>query len=275
MPVYNEDKYIASSIDSILNQDYSNIELIICDNASSDKTEEICRQYQKNDDRIQYYRNTHNIGAIANFQKSLNYANGKYFMFAGGHDKWSLNYISTNLIKLKNSPNSVLSYGATEWIDEEGLALNTQSAAYDTRGLDPVTRYLLSIWGGTWSPVYGLIRVESLRKVRLNTPTIGSDIIMLSELSLIGSFIYTENCCWFRRMTRPHETKSERIERYNSSLFRMTNVLSQFFPHIRLPFELIKSIIRSELTFIHKSCAIMLTLTTSPIKYFISNQDNK
>ena len=66
MPVYNESKYIAKTIESLLRQDYENIELIITDNDSQDNTQAICLKYAKEDQRLRYYRNRTNIGALRN-----------------------------------------------------------------------------------------------------------------------------------------------------------------------------------------------------------------
>ncbi len=67
LPVYNGDNFLAEAIDSILRQTMEDFELIISDNASTDRTEEICREYAAGDSRIRYYRNESNLGAMANY----------------------------------------------------------------------------------------------------------------------------------------------------------------------------------------------------------------
>ncbi|MBU3952649.1 MAG: glycosyltransferase family 2 protein, partial [Proteobacteria bacterium] len=118
MPVYNEEIFIEASVASILSQDYENFELIISDNASSDKTQQICLELAQKDRRIRYIRSNTNMGAIANFCKTFDSATGKYFMFAGGHDLWSSNFINTCLRTLQTFPSSVLAFPATSWINE-------------------------------------------------------------------------------------------------------------------------------------------------------------
>ncbi|HEY9297142.1 MAG TPA: glycosyltransferase, partial [Phormidium sp.] len=68
MPVYNGDRYLRLALDSLLAQDYENFDLIISDNASTDKTQEICLEYAAKDSRIRYYRNQVNVGASENFK---------------------------------------------------------------------------------------------------------------------------------------------------------------------------------------------------------------
>nr|NJM03069.1 glycosyltransferase family 2 protein [Desulfobacula sp.] len=134
MPVFNEEKYLKESIVSILDQDYENFELIISDNASTDQTECICIEFAQKDSRIKYIRNNVNIGAHNNFFKVFKKAKGEFFMFAGGHDLWSKNFISTCMKTLQESPGTVLSFATTIWIDksnqpvEKNLHFMTQDA---------------------------------------------------------------------------------------------------------------------------------------------------
>lgn len=102
MPVYNGEKYIRDALDSLLNQTFSDFELIISDNASTDRTEEICGEYASRDSRISYFRQTENNGAITNFQFVLDHASGEFFMWAAYDDLWSDGFIENAVGSLKN-----------------------------------------------------------------------------------------------------------------------------------------------------------------------------
>lgn len=78
MPVYNGDPFIRGALDSLLAQTFTDFELIISDNASTDRTEAICREYAARDIRIRYVRQTENRGAKANFEFVLDKAVGLY-----------------------------------------------------------------------------------------------------------------------------------------------------------------------------------------------------
>lgn len=93
MPVYNGEVYVRDAISSLLKQTFTNFELIISDNDSSDETESICRQYAARDTRILYFRQKENIGAAANFQFVLEHAQAGLFMWAAHDDKWAENYL--------------------------------------------------------------------------------------------------------------------------------------------------------------------------------------
>ena len=95
MPVYNGAKYIRDALDSLLRQTFTDFELIISDNASSDQTEEICREYAEHDVRVIYFRQKENIGAALNFQFVLDHARANVFMWAAYDDEWTKNYLKS------------------------------------------------------------------------------------------------------------------------------------------------------------------------------------
>ena len=76
MPLYNGEKYLKEAINSILEQTYSDFELLLIDDASSDRTEEIIRSYK--DDRIVYIKNEQNLGLIKTLNKGLDLAKGEF-----------------------------------------------------------------------------------------------------------------------------------------------------------------------------------------------------
>ncbi|MEO1346882.1 MAG: glycosyltransferase family A protein, partial [Pseudomonadota bacterium] len=86
VPVYNGDAYLAEALDSILNQTFTDFEVIISDNASTDGTEQICRDYAARDDRVRYIRQEKNLGAAPNFNLLVPIARGEYFKWAASDD---------------------------------------------------------------------------------------------------------------------------------------------------------------------------------------------
>lgn len=93
MPVYNGEMFIKDALDSLLSQTFADFELIISDNRSTDRTEAICREYAKKDERIHYICQSENRGAIANFQFVLDKAVGEYFMWAAYDDLWASDFL--------------------------------------------------------------------------------------------------------------------------------------------------------------------------------------
>ncbi|MCP4673162.1 MAG: glycosyltransferase family 2 protein [Desulfobacula sp.] len=271
MPIYNEETFLEASVASILNQEYDNFELIISDNASSDKTEQICLELARKDRRIKYIRNDTNLGAIANFCKVFDLATGEYFMFAGGHDLWSPGFIQKCLKTLQDYPSSVLAFPSTIWIDEDNQHLNKGTSFYDTRGFDIISRYVFVLWG-PMNPVYGLIRMDALKKIRMNIQMLGGDLIVLTELAFLGQFAYISDAIWYRRIKNGEESRKEKIKRYKESLFVRSSIVSRFMLHIRIPFELFRSIFKAKIGFMDKSFVFLITLVSAPIKYYISTK---
>lgn len=93
MPVYNGAQFIREALDSLLAQTFTDFELIISDNASTDGTEAICREYAATDRRIRYVRQPENSGAMSNFKFVLNEAVGEYFMWAAHDDRWHPDFL--------------------------------------------------------------------------------------------------------------------------------------------------------------------------------------
>src|SRR6266581_1269234 len=97
LPVYNGEAIVASAIESILAQTCADFRLVISDNASTDATERICREFAQRDDRITYVRQPSNIGADANFGFLLDQAHSEYFMWAAADDTRSADFLQENL----------------------------------------------------------------------------------------------------------------------------------------------------------------------------------
>jgi glycosyltransferase involved in cell wall biosynthesis len=270
MPVFNEEKYLKESIVSILDQDYENFELIISDNASTDQTGRICIEFAQKDSRIKYIRNRVNIGAHNNFFKVFRKAEGEFFMFAGGHDLWSKNFMSTCMKTLQEYPDTVLSFAATAWIDKSNQPIEKKSPFYDTRGSDPVTRFMFVLWGAM-NPMYGLVRMDAMRKVRLNSPVMGGDLIILAELSFMGQFACNPEAIWFRRMQHGEETIQRKAERYKTSLFSRTIKMFTILLYLKIPFELWRSIAKAQLSPKNKLCIFAISIVAFPVKFLISH----
>ena len=97
LPVYNGENILRRSIDSILSQTFSDFELIISDNASSDSTPIICQDYTKRDKRIRYVRQKKNIGVYRNYFFLVNEAKFEYFLWVASDDYLDPNFLDENL----------------------------------------------------------------------------------------------------------------------------------------------------------------------------------
>ena len=114
---YNGQKYIREQIDSILNQSYRNINIIISDDGSKDSTPDILKEYQKKDNRIKVYIQQENLGVVKNIEFLLNHVESQYYMLADQDDFWLPQKVEKSLETLKNE-NADLVFGDLEVVDE-------------------------------------------------------------------------------------------------------------------------------------------------------------
>src|SRR3989339_1795602 len=118
MPVYNSAKYLSSSIESILNQTFSNFELIIIDDGSTDSTSQIIKKYIKLDKRIITVKNKTNLGICNSLNTGLRLAKGKYIARMDGDD-WSYpERLFKQIFFMESHPKTVICGGAIEVCDD-------------------------------------------------------------------------------------------------------------------------------------------------------------
>jgi glycosyltransferase involved in cell wall biosynthesis len=235
MPIYNEEKFLQKAIESVINQTYHNLEIIISDNASTDETSEICKKFVNLDARIRYYRNKKNIASINNFTKVFSYTSGEYFMWASGHDLRDPTFIEKCVAELNNDNSMVLCYSKGYSINSDGILLEELPGNIDTRGYSLQKRIKTTIWPVYAYQVYGVIRSASLKRTGLFKPVLGPDVVLLFELSCLGSFgqinehlMYLRNISdskdlnvyWMKCFNRPVSLYS-----YNYRFFQMLSYL--------------------------------------------------
>jgi len=201
LPVYNGEKFIAGAIRSILSQDYCDFELIITDNASSDKTPEICREFAALDSRIRYFRNDRNLGAGPNYNLGFHLSTGEYFKWCSSDDLLTPNFIGACLRVLETNPQVALAYGTTQSIDQNGNEIPlVGSTMPDTRDEDPARRFRNIINRvGTCYEIFGMFRRRQLLLSSLHRPYYGSDRALLVEMSLFGQFVHVPGIVFYNR----------------------------------------------------------------------------
>lgn len=214
MCVYNEDKYIAKSIESILQQDYKNLELIITDNCSQDNTQEIYLQYAKKDHRVRYYRYRCNIGVLRTFNFTFELTKGNYFMLAGGHDLWDKSFVSRCVEILNSDDNVVLCYTFGSTIDTEDRYI-TSLRGVDTRNLTIEERMHLALEQKTNLAICGLMRTDAMNKIMpiKYSEIPAGDVVMLLELSTLGAFACVEEPLLHVRQVREEKSEEETVAR--------------------------------------------------------------
>lgn len=269
---YNEARFLRSTLESLLAQDYAGIEILISDNCSTDDTEAICREYAQRSSRIHYHRQPHNVGAAANSIHVLERARGKYFMWASGHDLWSPSLVSTCIDLLERHPSAALAYGPAHWIDECDHPWDKDSGWYDTRGMHAMQRFFTAFWGNA-HPVLGVIRTRYLHELPKIHACAGADQIVLVDLALRGDFLHAPDAVWWRRQPRQRESHADRIRRYSSADFGLAKSwLDRNFPLLRMPLEQSRAVLRSRLAAGQK-VAVLLALAPAFLVRYLAGRE--
>jgi len=187
VPVYNGADKIEKALNSLLLQTYTNIEVVISDNASTDETGEICKRISNLDQRVQYMRQPINMGPAVNFKTVLDQAKGDYFMWLG-HDDWlSESYIEDCMsILVKNPDVSIVCGQAVYYIDDfEQYKGNVVQLLQESSQERVIAYYSVVADNGVF---YGLMRRDWLRKIRFIN-VMGSDWLMIASMTFMGKVL--------------------------------------------------------------------------------------
>lgn len=122
MATYNGEMYLHDQFDSILAQSFTDWELVVCDDCSTDKTVEILNEYAQKDSRIKVYKNEQNLGFKKNFEKAMNLCSCEYIALSDQDDVWTENHLQ---ILLDNMGTKDLISGNAKLVDSELNDLGT------------------------------------------------------------------------------------------------------------------------------------------------------
>lgn len=213
MPTYNAETHIAESIESILGQSLTDLQLLISDNASEDGTESVCRDYASRDNRINYVRQSKNLGATENYNFVCRQANSEYFKWHSSNDFCTSETVEKCVGVLDDNPGVVLCYPPTKLFQQS----YEDATDYDDKLLvdedSPVARFFHVIDNMALNNVMnGVVRTKSLQSTSLIREFFYADRNMVAELALIGKIVPAEGCNFYRRMDAESAThlKSEK-----------------------------------------------------------------
>ena len=211
MPVYNGELFIKKAIESILDQTFTDFELIISNNSSSDSTEKICQDFIDKDNRIQIHTQKKNIGIHRNFNFLLSKAKGEYFAWAAVDDYLDNDFMEKNLKILESDKSVVSSVGkiipyGVDSLEIDSTLVDTSvfpkflknfiksgrrrkmidagpvsgNMNYKIRTFFKITKSL-----GRW---YGVHRTEQLKKCIIEKPFINVEVSVFLNLLRLGDF---------------------------------------------------------------------------------------
>ena len=247
LPVRNGDKYLNQSISALLAQSWTDFELIICDNASDDATESICRRFAASDPRIRYVRHQTNLGLTANFNGAFALSSGEYFKWATADDICQPRYVEACVRFLDENPDFVLAYPKTTFIDQAGNPLEINDPGWDMRSDDTAARFRFVIFAGHWNNAcLGIVRRSAMLKTSLLANYPSADSRLLGELAMQGKVAELPESLYLRRIHPQSSSQNTEDAAWLAKYYRGNNK-SLCLPFWNLSLDHWRTIWRSDL----------------------------
>jgi glycosyltransferase involved in cell wall biosynthesis len=197
LAVRNGRNVIERCIESILSQDFTDLELVVCDNASDDGTIRMLDDYARADPRIRLSANQVNIGSHENMNRVLEASRGTFFRWISADDWLEPRCLSTCVRALESRPDAI---GVTTWFTIHTPDGSTRYEEY--RGEyptspDPARRFQRMLWffhagDAKYDPIYGLYRRNCLMRSHALRPSERTDWLLCAELALLGPIIHVD-----------------------------------------------------------------------------------
>ena len=217
LPVYNAERFLEQALDGILAQTYTDFELVICDNASTDATQAICQRYAARDSRVKYHRNPENIGVSRNFNRTFELSSGEYFKWCCHDDIPAPTFLEKCVAVLDARPEVVLCYTKGVAIDEEGVELRyfTYTMHVDSPSVSERVRDLMMMEHPMFT-LFGLVRANILRRTPLLEHYPASDRILMVRYGMLGPIYRIPEYLHFNR-----EYPGTSVKKYGDSYHLM------------------------------------------------------
>ncbi|NQT93334.1 MAG: glycosyltransferase family 2 protein [Lentisphaerae bacterium] len=203
IPAYNKACRLREALDSLLEQSYLNLEVLISDDASSDETLQVCQEYAQKDPRIRYFRQNSTLGIARNHNFLLQKAKGAYFVWACDDDTRHPDFVSTLVDLLRRYPDAAGAMCHVRHI-VEGVPRLIEEPKHCSNDCSQYDYLLYYARTGDYRPIGGMFVTEALRKARGyhadNRPYFrASDYLTILRLALQGRVVHTSEALFFKR----------------------------------------------------------------------------
>jgi glycosyltransferase involved in cell wall biosynthesis len=225
LPVRNAEQRIDAVVKSILTQDHDNLELVISDNASSDGTEDICRELARADARIAYYRQPENIGLENNFIATMRLARGTFFRWVSDDDSLAPSCVSRCVECFAEDDRRILVTTQVGYIGSDGVVRTEHYHGTKLSSGDPVRRFaemlrLLNESRLLMDPLYGLMRRDTIAAIP-RRPILSEDQVFAAKIALAGPWGHVPEVLTYRgwkRESRPIQAGRMGMPRWHATV---------------------------------------------------------
>jgi glycosyltransferase involved in cell wall biosynthesis/SAM-dependent methyltransferase len=199
LPVYNGEQFLSEAMHSLLGQTFGDFELLVADNASTDGTEEICREFASSDSRVTYVRHDRNIGLIPNHVFVMEQATGELFKCAAHDDLYGRDLLARCVEILDEDEDAVLAHSWSAVIDADAHVTGTFGMATDLDSPKAATRFRSMLFEGGHDLEYGVIRTRALRMMNRQASYLHQERTYNAGLALSGRIRLVPQWLYFRR----------------------------------------------------------------------------
>ena len=204
MPVYDGQRFLAEALDSLLAQDFGDLEPIVSDNESTDATRDICEDYTRRDTRVTYSRLAESLGTGPNHNRLVDMSNCELFKWTAHDDRKHPEFLSRCIAAYDSfEPPPAVVHPEAEFIDENGLMIEpeTDRMHADSRYSFIIAPQALQAMSRV-APMYGVFGRETPKKTRLHGSLVSSDYVFLLETALVDKVIHLKGEPLFQRRIR-------------------------------------------------------------------------
>lgn len=215
LPIYNGEKYLKEQIESVVNQTYRNLEIIIIDDYSNDGGFKIASDLARTDNRIKVYKNPYNLGYFSNFLKGASLATGEFICFCDQDDYWDPDKVTLLKALLEKDPKNMLAYSDLEICGENLKSI--YRSFWRASGIKPIRghlggrEFLKNISPGCSMMFRRDVRGE-LIKASPEAPFIHDHLALVISAGL-GKIVYTK-----RRLVKYRQHSNNNIGAFYSSV---------------------------------------------------------
>ena len=253
IPVYNGEKFIKKCLDSLLLQTFSDFEIIISDNASTDLTSKICEEYKKQDKRILFFKQKYNTRMVANFNFVLQQAKGEYFMWASADDVWHSEFVERNIMFLEKNPGFVGSTSEIEYFYEpwgeknferfkdtkskkkyeEGEIIVQTPVAHSLVGsFEEKVKFLFDF--GKFEYLYSIYRTEYLKKCIIKKEFMSWEVPLILKILKYGNLNVEDGVMMYKYMIDKKDPNFYKKLFSTAKNYRGYVTLASLFPFVPL-----------------------------------------